>query len=206
MPTIDTIIDMVVAETGAAIPGAVARQKIIEVARGFCLFTGALSKSVSAIVPVESIIPESNYGSPVAFTAPAETEPCGIFGLRVNGVGVSCIERDILTPSGAIPISGKGELYYKFSGSTCIIHPLSQGGDIRFEVFFRPTNTATQINDDLWNEYADTIILGIKAAVFLMAGYKFSNPGMAVSFLSAYDSMKKKARGEIAMRLAGVSC
>lgn len=206
MPAIDVIIDRVISETGAAVAAGVVKQKAIDTIREFCLFTGAMSVPVSAIVPIESVIAASNYGSPVTFTAPAETEPCGVFGLRISGRGVACIERDITTPLDAMPVFGNRELFFKFSGSTCIVHPLQQGGDIRMEIFFRPTVAATQITDSFWDKYADIIMMGIKASVFMMAGYKFSNPQMAVSFLGAYESMKKKARGNVAMKLVGVSC
>lgn len=206
MPTTDAITDKVISETGIATAHSLVKQKVLDTVRDFCVFTYALSRPNAAVVLAENIIEANNYGASVTIVTPSDTKACGIFGLRVNGVGVSCIERDITTPSGAIPIYGGNKLYYKFSGSTCIIHPLMTGGDIRFEAAFAPLATASQIDDDLWDDYGDAIMYGIKASLFMMPGYRTTNLDMGVGLGKAYESLKLKARGNVAMKLASASC
>ena len=136
-----------------------------------------------------------------------DTEPCGIFGITVNGYKLAGIEREVSTPSGAAVVSpGNGGIFYRFSTqTTCQIHPLPYGGDIRFFAAFMPVVGATQIEDVLWNSYGNGLMSGIKAKLLMMPGYQTSNPNAAVVFGNEYMAAKKTARADTNKLVIGAS-
>lgn len=198
MPLIDSIADIVGAETGGAFPLSLVKSKILDVTRDFCKFSLILNKGVAAIVEATSIDSTKNFAATITIVPYTETEPCGIFGLTVNGCKLASVERDAVSPSGASPIYHVGGIFHKFSGqTTCLIHPLQSGGDVRFSAGFMPTTTATQIDDTFWSLYGNGVMFGIKASLFAMSGYKTTDPNAATMFGREYYAAKRKARGDV---------
>lgn len=205
MPTTDVIADNVIAETGAAFPVSVIKKKIIETARDFCKFNMALNKPVQQIVESSTADASKNYAQSITVSPYTDTEPCGIFGLTVNGYKLASVERDAVSPSSsASPLYHQGGIYFDFSNSTtCLIHPLQAGGDVRFFVGFRPALTASQIDDEFWGRYGQDIMFGIKSKLFMMSGYRSTAIDLAVGFGAEYERLKKRARGEVNRMVIG---
>lgn len=204
MPTSSAILDMVIADTGGFFAAPVVQRATSEVVRDFCRYSKAMHTQSAAIVAATSIDATKNQSAAVAITPIADCEPFGIFGLTVNGRKTACVERGADSPLGASPIEYQGGLFFEISTpTTCRIHPLPGGGDIRFFTAFLPTVSAGQINDDLWNRYGQGILAGIKANLLMTTGYRSSNPQMAIAFAAEFKAARKTARGDTNKKLIG---
>ena len=195
---VSDIVDSVTAETGGVFSPEFASKVIVDVSRDFCRYSFAMNKYSAEVFQAADVDPDANYSVISALYPYTDTEPCGLFGLTVNGLKMAGVERDAVSPSGAVSAVGNsGGLFYSFSTqTTCQIHPLPYGGDVRFFAAFMPVITASQIEDALWNLYGDGIMNGIKAKLLMMPGYQTSNPNAAVVFGNEYLRAKKMARAD----------
>ena len=195
---VSDITDIVIAESGGFFSPEFASKVIVEVSRDFCRYSFVLNKYSAEVFYAADVDPDANYSVIAALYPYTDTEPCGLFGLTVNGLKMAGVERDAVSPSGAVSAVGNsGGLFYSFSTqTTCQIHPLPYGGDVRFFTAFMPLKTASQIEDALWNLYGDGIMNGIKAKLLMMPGYQTSNPNAAVVFGNEYLKAKKAARAD----------
>ena len=206
MPTSDAICDIVIADTGGFFSPNVIKRQLIETARDFCRFSMAFNKDVAAVVDATSIDASKNYAASVVIPIVADCEAFGIFGLTMNGRKVACVERGANSPLGASILSHTGGVFFDLSNpTTCLIHPVPSGGDIRFLAAFMPTMAAVSINDELWDSYGAGIIAGTKANLLMMPGYQTYNPQMAVAFSAEFQKAKRTARGKVNMALIGES-
>lgn len=205
MPLVDDIADMVLADTGGFFAPDVVSRVAVEVSRDFCRYTKALNKYHAELFVADDVDSEEGSSVIMAVQPFTDTEPCGIFGITVNGYKLAGIEREASTPSGAAVVSpGNGGIFYKFSTqTTCQIHPLPYGGDVRFFAAFMPVVGATQIEDLLWNSYGNGLMSGIKAKLLMMPGYQTSNPNAAIVFGNEYMAAKKAARADINRMVIG---
>lgn len=201
---IDSISDRVISEVGAWFAPPAVKQAILDTARDFCRFSMTQNMSLSAIIAPESIVQADNYGATIAIPAQTDAEPCGVFGIQINGVKYSGVERGITIPSGAPPVYASGTIFYKFSSQTSLLlHPVQNGGSISVAVAFMPTTTATQISDTLWNEYGEGLAAGVKGKLLLMPNYTSFNPQMASAFTGEFEKAKRQARAAVNSALIG---
>lgn len=202
---VDNIADHIISDTGLFFDPSLTGRTILSVCRDFCEYTLFLNKSVQGIVSYDSAILEKNYAQPFAIAAIAGCEPVRVYGLSVNGYKMSCEERDAVSPSGAsAPIYHPGGIYYEFSDpTTCLIHPLHSGGDVRFMVGFRPSLSAVEIPDELYSRKASAIEAGVKARLLSMPGYSSFNAQMSGLFMAEYVNEKRKARAEVNRTIIG---
>ena len=205
MPSISEIADSVMAETGGFFSPEFVSKTAVSVVRDFCRYSFVLNRYVAEVFTSEDVDSDNNQSVIAAINPYTDTEPCGLFGLSVNGVKLAGVERDAISPSdAATAMSSCGGLFYKFgTQTTCHIHPLPYGGDVRFFAAFMPVISAHQIEDALWNLYGDGIINGIKAKLLMMPGYQTSNPNAAVVFGNEYLMAKKMARADTNRLLIG---
>ena len=205
MPLVGDIADMIMADTGGFFAPDVVSRVAVEVSRDFCRYTMALSRYQAEVFTSDDVDHDEGYSVLMAVQPYADTEPCGIFGITVNGYKLAGIEREVSTPSGAAVVSpGNGGIFYRFSTqTTCQIHPLPYGGDVRFFAAFMPAVGATQIEDVLWNSYGNGVMSGIKAKLLMMPGYQTSNPNAAVVFGNEYMVAKKAARADVNRKVIG---
>ena len=205
MPSLSDIRDRVIADTGGFFAPDLVSRVAVETARDFCRYTMALSRYHADVFDSGDVDIDAGYSVIMAVQPYKDTEPCGIFGITVNGYKLAGIERDASTPSGAAVVSpGNGGIFYKFSAqTTCQIYPLPYGGDIRFFAAFMPVVGATQIEDVLWNSYGNGVMSGIKAKLLMMPGYQTSNPNAAVVFGNEYMAAKKTARADTVKLVIG---
>ena len=198
MALLSDINEMIMAEAGGFFAQPLSDRIIIETARDFCRYSMVLNKYSAEVFQASDVDPDANFSVIAALYPYPETEPCGFFGLTVNGLKMAGVERDAVSPSGATAfINNCGGIYYKFSTqTTCQIHPLPYGGDVRFFTAFMPVKTSTQIDDSLWCLYGEGIMNGIKAKLLMMPGYQTSNPNAAVVFGNEYLRAKKEARAD----------
>ena len=205
MPLVGDIADMIMADTGGFFAPDVVSRVAVEVSRDFCRYTKALNRFQAEVFTSDDVDSEEGCSVIMAVQPFTDTEPCGIFGVTVNGYKLAGIEREVSTPSGAAVVSpGNGGIFYRFSTqTTCQIHPLPYGGDIRFFAAFMPVVGATQIEDVLWSSYGSGIMSGIKAKLLMMPGYQTSNPSAAVVFGNEYLMAKKMARADTNRLLIG---
>lgn len=198
MPLVGDIADMVLADTGGFFAPDIVSRAVIDTSREFCRYTKALNKYHAELFVADDVDSEEGSSVIMAVQPFTDTEPCGIFGITVNGYKLAGIEREASTPSGAAVVSpGDGGIFYKFSTqTTCQIHPLPYGGDVRFFAAFMPVVGATQIEDVLWNSYGNGLMSGIKAKLLMMPGYQTSNPNAAIVFGNEYTAAKKAARAD----------
>ena len=195
---VSDITDLVIAETGGFFSPEFVSRIIVDVSRDFCRYSFVLNKYSAEVFYAADVDPDANYSVVAALYPYTDTEPCGVFGLTVNGLKMAGVERDAASPSGAVSAAGNsGGLFYSFSTqTTCQIHPLPYGGDVRFFAAFMPLKTASQIEDALWSLYGEGIMNGIKARLLVMPGYQTSNPNAAVVFGNEYLKAKKTARAD----------
>ena len=193
---VSDISDIVIAESGGFFSPEFASKVIVDISRDFCRYSSVLNKYSAEVFQAAEVDTDANYSVMAAISPYADTEPYGVFGLTVNGLKMAGVERDAVSPSGAVSTVGNsGGLFYSFSTqTTCQIHPLPYGGDVRFFTAFMPLKTASQIEDALWNLYGDGIMNGIKAKLLMMPGYQTSNPNAAVVLGNEYLKAKKAAR------------
>lgn len=205
MPLVGDIADMVLVDTGGFFAPDVVSRVAVEVSRDFCRYTKALNQYQAEVFTSDDVDHDEGYSVLMAVQPFTDTEPCGIFGITVNGYKLAGIEREASTPSGAAVVSpGNGGIFYKFSTqTTCQIHPLPYGGDVRFFAAFMPVVGATQIEDLLWNSYGNGLMSGIKAKLLMMPGYQTSNPNAAIVFGNEYMAAKKAARADINRMVIG---
>ena len=205
MPSLSDICDSVVADTGGFFAPDLVSRVAVETARDFCRYTKALNRYHTDLFMADDVDSEEGCSVIMAVQPFTDTEPCGIFGITVNGYKLAGIEREASTPSGAAVVSpGNGGIFYKFSTqTTCQIHPLPYGGDVRFFAAFMPVVGATQIEDLLWNSYGNGLMSGIKAKLLMMPGYQTSNPNAAIVFGNEYMAAKKAARADINRMVIG---
>lgn len=205
MPLVGDIADMIMADTGGFFAPDVVSRVAVEVSRDFCRYTKALNQYQAEVFTSDDVDHDEGYSVLMAVQPFTDTEPCGIFGITVNGYKLAGIEREASTPSGAAVVSpGNGGIFYKFSTqTTCQIHPLPYGGDVRFFAAFMPVVGATQIEDLLWNSYGNGLMSGIKAKLLMMPGYQTSNPNAAIVFGNEYMAAKKAARADINRMVIG---
>lgn len=207
MPTSDAICDIVIADTGGFFAPNVIKRQLIETARDFCRFSMALNKDVAAVVDATSIDASKNYAASVVIPIVADCEAFGIFGLTMNGRKVACVERGANSPLGASILSHTGGVFFDLSNpTTCLIHPVPSGGDIRFFAAFMPSMAAASINDELWDSYGAGIIAGTKANLLMMPGYQTFNANAATLFANVYAASKKKARSDVSKKIIGEKC
>ena len=198
MPSLNEIADNVMAETGGFFAPEFASRVIVDISRDFCRYSMVLSRYSAEVFHASDVDTDANYSVIAALSPYSDTEPCGLFGITVNGVKLAGVERDAVSPSGAVSAAtSSGGLFYSFSTqTTCQIHPLPYGGDVRFFTAFMPVKTASQIEDALWSLYGEGIMNGIKARLLMMPGYQTSNPNAAVVFGNEYMKAKKAARAD----------
>ena len=198
MAVLSDLCDTVRADTGCFFPDNIITRVVLDVVGDFCRYSMILNKYSAEVFQASDVDADENYSVIAALSPYADTEPCGLFGLTVNGVKMAGVERDAVSPSGAVSTAGNsGGLFYSFSTqTTCQIHPLPYGGDVRFFAAFMPVKTASQIEDALWSLYGEGIMNGIKARLLMMPGYQTSNPNAAVVFGNEYLKAKKTARAD----------
>ena len=196
---------VITAETGTFFAPELVNRLVIEAARDLCRFSFALNKSVSGIFASTDSDETKNHAVSLFFTPYTDTEPCGMFGLVVNGYKTAGVERDADSPYGAtFVLNHNGGIFYEFSNqTTCLIHPFQNGGDIRGFVAFMPTIAATQLDDGLWGLYGPGIISGVKAKLLMMPGYQTTNPNAATMFANEFIAAKRKARSDVNKRIVG---
>ena len=205
MPLVGDIADMIMADTGGFFAPDVVSRVAVEVSRDFCRYTKALNQYQAEVFTSDDVDHDEGYSVLMAVQPFTDTEPCGIFGITVNGYKLAGIERDASTPSGAAVVSpGNGGIFYKFSTqTTCQIHPLPYGGDIRFFAAFMPVVGAASIDDALWGSYGHIIMSGVKARLLMMPGYQTSKQNVSSMFNAEYLEGKKTARANINRLLIG---
>ncbi len=202
---VSDITDIVIAETGGFFSPEFAAKVIIDVSRDFCRYSFSLNKYSAEVFQASDVDADANYSVIASLYPYEETEPCGFFGLTVNGLKMAGVERDAVSPSGAVSVVGNsGGIFYSFSTkTTCQIHPLPYGGDVRFFAAYMPKMAAIKISDNLWSLYGQGIMSGTKARLFMMPGYQTSNPNAAVVFGNEYLKAKKEARAEVNKKIMG---
>ena len=202
---VSDIVDSVTAETGGVFSPEFTSKVIVDVSRDFCRYSFVLNKYSADVFYAADVDSDANYSVIAALSPYTDTEPCGVFGLTVNGLKMAGVERDAVSPSGAVSaIGNSGGLFYSFSTqTTCLIHPLPYGGDVRFFTAFMPLKTASQIEDALWNSYGNGLMSGIKAKLLMMPGYQTSNPNAAIVFGNEYMVAKKAARADVNRKVIG---
>ena len=205
MPSLSDVCDRVIADTGGFFAPDLVSRVTVETARDFCRYTKALNMYYADLFMADDVDSEEGCSVIMAVQPFTDTEPCGIFGVTVNGYKLAGIEREVSTPSGAAVVSpGNGGIFYRFSTqTTCQIHPLPYGGDIRFFAAFMPVVGSTQIEDVLWNTYGNGVMSGIKAKLLMMPGYQTSNPNAAGGFGNESMVAKKAARADVNRKVIG---
>jgi len=69
-------------------------------------------------------------------------------------------------------------------------------GSLLLELSLRPARDATQVDNDLLDLWADTIVAGAVSRIARLPNQSFSNDGVAATALSVYEKGKLKARVE----------
>ena len=205
MPSLSDVCDRVIADTGGFFAPDLVSRVTVETARDFCRYTKALNMYYADLFMADDVDSEEGCSVIMAVQPFTDTEPCGIFGVTVNGYKLAGIEREVSTPSGAAVVSpGNGGIFYRFSTqTTCQIHPLPYGGDIRFFAAFMPVVGAASIDDALWESYGHIIMSGVKARLLMMPGYQTSKQNVSSMFNIEYLEGKKTARANINRLLIG---
>lgn len=198
------IYDRTISELGSWFAPNIVNQCIMDVARDFCRYSMILNEQVNADVSATDVVQTSNYSANIAIPSKAECEPSGIFGLKINETGFSSVERKIITTAGAQPVYASGTMFYFFDGLSAVnINPVPAGGNITASIAYIPVAAATQISDDVWNDYSEGLLSGIKARLTMMPNYSSYNPQLSTVFSDQYARSKRIARAIVASSLIG---
>lgn len=90
--------------------------------------------------------------------------------------------------------------YYSTDGSKVHITLQSDTAaldDLKFAISFKPTQDATTLDDDLYNDNLEAIAHGAKARLMAMPGKDWSNPQLSAYHKNEFEKAKRKQKAEV---------
>jgi hypothetical protein len=153
------------------VPRAMVNRQVLEAAIEFCEKTWALKTVVSAAFEPTDIDDELNDSIDIDLTPAGDTvEPLALVSLVVNGASKEVERLSLPEHYSDFPkVAATGRVYYDFPTTRTVrVWPMSFSSDvvIAAQVAFRPKETATELDDKLYDEWRRGVLDGARADLY----------------------------------------
>jgi hypothetical protein len=88
---------------------------------------------------------------------------------------------------------------------TVRVHEMTNGDELFFTVIYKPTFDILEVDDELYNDWAEVIVAGVKGKLMTIPDKPWSDPKMAGYYKTQYRRGVSKARRVLLSDYTGVS-
>ncbi len=156
----------------------------------FCRKSHVLKKDFEHQAVAADVDPALNYAVDVSISGIiANVKPYRLTGLRIDTDPWKTEQRDVLNEAANFrQLVATGIKYYRFpDDATVRIHPLEQrDNDLYLSVVFVPEDNATEIADELYDDWIDEIAAGAKSRLQRMPDKAWTNLDAALINMNLY--------------------
>jgi hypothetical protein len=168
-----------------------AAQALVDAAIAFCEDSMVLREPLA---PVAVVADTEAY----TLVAPVQQQVARVLSVRLGDRELAAVmaeDVNLLPAATGRPMA----FYTTRTGSALQVHLFptpDEAGSLVAQVALRPTKTADELEDDLFDLWSDAVISGAMARCMAVPGQPFSDPSGAAAYGSAAAALSRKARVE----------